>query len=196
MPEVFPWKYTSAKCQICCSPSSTAQLLAVADRPLGSGFGLKVRLSLMQTPHLQVLVLEMRGLELPLHNLFSILIPTIWMDCTNIELGYGIISWDWKLLFAAMVSFGCEKYIHCESAQRSISEAEFKQYSMFISFKWEASLSSTHAHCDLKQSMFYPQIAFFCSPKYSTTAFNFLIHSWGLNPINVISDINRGIHSF
>lgn len=152
--------------------------------------------SLMQTPHLQVLVLEMRGLELPLHNLFSILIPTIWMDCKNIELGYGIISWDWKLLFAAMVSFGCEKYIHCESAQRSISEAEFKQYSMFISFKWEASLSSTHAHCDLKQSMFYPQIAFFCSPKYSTTAFNFLIHSWGLNPINVISDINRGIHSF
>lgn len=111
------------------------------------------RLSLMQTPHLQALVLEMRRLELPLHSLFSILIPTIGMDCTNMELGYGIISWDWKLLFAAMVSFGCEKYIHCESAQRSISEAEFKQYWMFISFKWEASLSSTHAHCDLKQSV-------------------------------------------
>lgn len=95
-----------------------------------------------------------------------------------------------------MVSFDCEKYIHWESAQRRISEAEFKQYSMFISFKWEALLCSTNAHCDLKQSMLYPQIAFSWSPKYSRTASNFLIHSGGFNPINVASDISRGTHSF
>lgn len=159
MPEVSPWKYTSmckckipVKCKFCCSPSSPAHLLAVAHRPLCSGFGLKVKLSFMQSPQLQVLVLEMRRLEVPLHS-FSIPVLTIWMDCTNMYLGYGIISWDWKLLFAAMLSFGCENFTHCESAQRSISEAELKQYSVFISFKWEAPLSSTHAHCDLKQSV-------------------------------------------
>ena len=95
-----------------------------------------------------------------------------------------------------MISCGCEEYVHCESAGRSVSKAEFKQYWTFISVKQEATLSSPHAHCDLKQSMYYPHIAFFCTPKHNTRAFNFLIHSRGLNPINAAPDIARGMHSF
>lgn len=103
----FQWKYTSAKCQICCSPSSTAQLLAVDDRPLGSGFGLKVKLSLVQTPQLQVLVLEVRRLELLWHSLFSTLISTVWTDICKHKHVDGL----WNHYLGLKTTFCCNGFL-------------------------------------------------------------------------------------
>lgn len=115
-----PWKFTSVKLQVYCSPSPSTQLLAAADRPLGSGFGLKAKLSLMQTPQ----VLEMRRLEPPSCCLFSLLCNPhglTKLDYCNGELRLNSV-------FAAMISCLYAECVHCESAQRSISEAEFKHY--------------------------------------------------------------------
>lgn len=69
----YPWKFTWVEFQICCSQSPAARRLAVADRPPSSGFGLKAKLSLTQTPQVQALVLEKtRRLELPSRSLFSL----------------------------------------------------------------------------------------------------------------------------
>lgn len=103
----FQWKYTSVKCQLCCSPSSTAQLLAVDDRPLGSGCGLKVKLSLVQTPQLQVLVLEVRRLELLWHSLFSILISTVWMDICKHKHVDGL----WNHYLGLKTTFCCNGFL-------------------------------------------------------------------------------------